>query len=58
VDRACLWAKRTDAARVERVVKPEILDDLPMDDPSARASRADLRRINFLMGNERWILKQ
>ena len=40
---------------MERVVEPEILDGLPAEDPAARASRADLRRINFLMGNERWI---
>ena len=41
---------------MRRVVEPEILDELPTDDPEARASRADLRRINFLMGNERWIM--
>lgn len=40
------------------MVEPEILDDLPMDDPEAVASRVDLRRINFLMGNERWIRRQ
>jgi hypothetical protein len=40
-----------------RVVKPEILDHLPADDPEALRSRRDLRRINFLMGNERWILR-
>lgn len=40
-----------------RVVKPEILDHLPADDPEAVRSRGDLRRINFLMGNERWILR-
>ena len=38
-----------------RVVIPEILDHLPADDPEAARSRRDLRRINFLMGNERWI---
>ncbi len=38
-----------------RCVRPEILDHLPADDPEARRSRRDLRRINFLMGNERWI---
>ena len=47
-----------DAGEVQRVVEPEILDDLPTEDPEARASRVDLRRINFLMGNERWILKR
>jgi hypothetical protein len=40
-----------------RVVKPEILDHLPSDDPEAMRSRSDLRRINFLMGNERWIVR-
>lgn len=40
-----------------RTVKPELLDHLPHDDPAARRSRADLRLINFLMGNERWILR-
>jgi hypothetical protein len=38
-----------------RIVRPEILDYLPEHDPEARRSRRDLRRINFLMGNEQWI---
>jgi hypothetical protein len=42
---------------VSRKVVPEILDHLPHDDPAALRSRADLRRINFLMGNERWICR-
>ena len=37
---------------------PELLDELPGDDPRARRSRRDLRFINFLMGNERWIRRQ
>jgi len=41
----------------ERVVEPEILDRLPADDPDAVAGRRDLRRVNFLMGNERWICR-
>ncbi|MDA0812577.1 MAG: hypothetical protein O3C21_09350, partial [Verrucomicrobia bacterium] len=41
-----------------RVVIPEILDSLAAADPEAIRSRADLRMINFLMGNERWILRQ
>ncbi len=40
-----------------RSVIPEILDHLPADDPEAIRSRRDLRRINFLMGNERWICR-
>jgi len=38
-----------DARRLEG----EWLDELPADDPRARRSRADLRRINALMGNAR-----
>lgn len=41
----------------ERVVIPEILDHLLADDPEALRSRRDLRRINSLMGNERWICR-
>jgi hypothetical protein len=40
---------------LQRVVIPELLDHLPVDDPHAMRSRRDLCRINFLMGNERWI---
>ena len=40
-----------------RVVIPEILDHLPADDPKALRSRRDLRRINGLMGNERWVCR-
>jgi len=43
---------------VKRVVEPELLDELPGDDPRAIRSRRDLRMLNMLMGNERWILKQ
>ncbi len=39
----------------QRTVIPELLDHLPADDPHALRSRRDLRRINFLMGNERWV---
>lgn len=41
----------------ERVVRAELLDSLPHDDPGAIRSRRDLRRINALMGNDRWILE-
>lgn len=40
---------------MERVVVPEILDELEGRDPRAVRSRRDLRLINALMGNERWI---
>ena len=40
-----------------RVVRSEILDHLAADDPEAIRSRRDLRWINFLMGNERWICR-
>jgi hypothetical protein len=36
---------------LERVVEAEWLDSLPPHDPRAQRSRADLRRVNFLMGN-------
>lgn len=42
---------------LQRAVIPELLDHLPVDDPHAMRSRRDLRRINFLMGNERWIFR-
>lgn len=38
-----------------RTISPEILDQLPHDDPAARHSRRDLRWINFFMGNNRWL---
>ncbi len=34
-----------------RTVVPELLDELPPDDPRAMHSRGDLRRVNRLMGN-------
>ncbi|MDB4408919.1 hypothetical protein N9165_02535 [Akkermansiaceae bacterium] len=43
---------------MKRIVEPEILDDLPGDDSRAVQSRRELRLINFLMGNERWVLRQ
>jgi hypothetical protein len=36
-----------------RRLEGEWLDELPADDPRARRSRADLRRINAIMGNAR-----
>lgn len=34
---------------MQRTLEPELLDDLPADDPRAIASRRDLRRVNVLM---------
>lgn len=39
-----------------RQLTPELLDQLPADDPRAVSSRRDLRRINRFMGNTGWIL--
>jgi hypothetical protein len=38
---------------MNRIVEPELLDELPTTDPRAIRSRRDLRRINGLMGNAR-----
>jgi hypothetical protein len=35
-----------------RVVEPELLDDLPPADPRAVGSRADLRRLNSILGHD------
>lgn len=40
-----------------RKLTPELLDHLPHDAPGVARSRRDLRRINFVMGNDRWILR-
>jgi hypothetical protein len=41
-----------------RRLVPELLDSLPADHPDAILSRADLGRINALMGNHRWLERQ
>ena len=38
---------------MQRCLQPELLDELPAGDPQAVRSRADLRRINRLMGQAR-----
>lgn len=43
---------------MQRVVESEIIDELPPDHPDVVRSRADLKVINFLMGNERWIARR
>ncbi|MCL4181164.1 MAG: hypothetical protein KJ072_25895 [Verrucomicrobia bacterium] len=42
---------------IGRSLQAEWLDELPADDPRAVRSRADLRRINALMGNARLMSK-
>ena len=39
----------------QRDLKSELLDELDPEDPDAKRSRRDLRRINLFMGNMRWI---
>jgi len=36
---------------MKRVVKAELLDQLPADDPGAIGSRRDIHRLNLIMGN-------
>lgn len=40
-----------------RQLTPELLDSLQANDPDAIRARRDLRMIHFLMGNERWMLR-
>ena len=42
---------------MQRILEQEWLDVLPPDDARARRSRADLRRVNFVMGNARHIAR-
>src|SRR5262245_4276213 len=44
-------------ALYSRFLEKEWLDELPADDPRAVRSRADLRRVNALMGNARIIAR-
>lgn len=41
----------------QRVVRPELLDELDSHDPHAIRSRRDLRMINQIIRGENWILK-
>lgn len=43
---------------IGRVIRREMLDDLPAHDPEAMRSRRDLRVINALMGNFTWVSRQ
>jgi hypothetical protein len=40
-----------------RTLEPEILDSLPPDHPDALHNRRDLRIVNQLMGNHRWLVR-
>lgn len=42
---------------MERVLQAEILDSLPPGDAAARHSRRDLRLLNRLVGNHRWLVR-
>jgi hypothetical protein len=43
---------------MNRTLQPELLDHLAPQDPAARGSRRDLRLINRLMGNDRWVRRE
>lgn len=40
-----------------RTIQPELLDSLPPDHPDALHNRRDLRAINRVMGNHRWLAR-
>ncbi len=42
----------------QRVLEPELLDSLPHDHSDALASRGDIRFLNGVMGNFRWLRRQ
>lgn len=42
---------------MNRVVEPEILETLADDHPDAVQSRADLLKVNWIMGNHAWMLR-
>lgn len=42
---------------MQRELKPELLDSLPPDHPDALHNRRDLRLINRVMGNYRWLAR-
>lgn len=41
----------------ERVIQPEILDQLAPSHPDAIRSRSDLRKLDVFLGNSRWITR-
>jgi len=42
---------------MQRELKPELLDSLQPDDPAALHNRRDLRLINRVQGNHRWLMR-
>ena len=47
-----------DSLPMHRFLEPELLDHLSPSDPAAIRSRAELRLINGIMGNHRWIARR
>jgi hypothetical protein len=43
---------------LHREVLPELLDSLPHEDPAVVRSRAELKLINRIMGNHRWLCRE
>jgi hypothetical protein len=50
------WRIAEGALMLSRVVSPEVLDDLPQDDPQAIGSRRDLKRVHCAMGTRAILL--
>ena len=42
---------------MKRIVKPEVLDTLPANNPHAERSRRDIQRLNLLIGHDRIVCK-
>ena len=42
---------------MQRQLQPELLDSLPADHPDALHNRRDLRLVNLVMGNHRWLAR-
>ncbi len=51
-------AATADSLPMQRLIDPELLDHLPSSDPAAIRSRDELRLINGIMGNHRWLLRR
>lgn len=52
-----LPSPRPQVGRVQRTLRPELLDSLPPDSPDAIRSRRDLVRLNRIMGNPTWFVR-